>query len=138
MRGGVYLSIIPNSTDLNPSFAQFQWVGEIERRYDIWEQPGKLAVTGFLTRGRMGTFADAIALAAVTGGPADIAVRRYNSRGGVSLTLEQQLTEDLGLFARAGWANGGHGDALFVVTRQQLVDIARECARTAEGMPKPL
>ena len=30
-----------------------------------------------------------------------------------------------------------HGDALFVVTRQQLLDIARECARAAEGMPKP-
>jgi len=32
-------------------------------------RPGKIAVTGFLTRGRMGSFADAIALAAVTGGP---------------------------------------------------------------------
>lgn len=30
-----------------------------------------------------------------------------------------------------------HGDALFVVTRQQLLDIARECERAAEAMPKP-
>lgn len=30
-----------------------------------------------------------------------------------------------------------YGDALFVVTRQQLLDIARECAKAAEGMPKP-
>src|SRR6202030_1651186 len=50
---------------------------------------------------------DAIALAAVTGGPADIAaVRRYNSRGGLSLNLEQQITDELGVFARAGIANG--------------------------------
>jgi len=108
VRGGVFdLSIIPNDIELDPTFQQFQWVGEVERRYDIWGQSGKLAVTGFLTRGRMGSFEDAIQLAALTGGPADIAaVRRYNSRGGVSLNLEQQITEQLGMFARAGWANG--------------------------------
>ena len=108
LRGGVFdLSIIPNDIELDPHFGQFQWVGEIERRYELWGQPGKLAVTGFLTRGRMGSFADAIALAAVTGGPADIAaVRHYNSRAGVSFNLEQQVTADLGLFARAGITNG--------------------------------
>jgi high affinity Mn2+ porin len=108
VRGGLFdLSIVPNSEDLDPQFGQFQWVGEIERRYELWGQPGKLAITGFLTRGRMGSFDDAIALAAVTGGPADIAaVRHYNSRGGVSFNLEQQLTEDFGLFMRGGVANG--------------------------------
>jgi high affinity Mn2+ porin len=108
VRGGVFdLSTAPNSPALDTSFTQFQWVGEIERRYELWGQPGKLAVTGFLTRGRMGSFEDAIQLAALTGGPADItAVRRYQSRGGVSLNLEQQITEQLGLFARAGWADG--------------------------------
>jgi high affinity Mn2+ porin len=108
VRGGIFdLSNTPNATNLDSSFDQFQWVGEIERRYELWGRPGKIAVTGFLTRGRMGSFADAIALAAVTGGPADIAaVRRYNSRGGLSLNLEQQITEELGVFARAGIANG--------------------------------
>ena len=89
------------------SFAQFEWVGEIERRYELFGQPGKLAVTGFLNRGRMGSFQDAIDLAQITGGPADIAaVRQYQSRGGVSLNLEQQVTGELGVFARAGIANG--------------------------------
>ena len=108
VRGGLFdLSIIPNSPDLDPTFQQFQWVGEIERRYDLWGHPGKIAVTGFLSRGRMGTFADAIALAAITGGPADIAaVREYQSRGGVSMNIEQEITSDLGAFLRAGWANG--------------------------------
>jgi high affinity Mn2+ porin len=109
VRGGVFdLSNNPGSVGLDPTFTQFQWVGEIERRYQLWGQPGKLAVTGFLSRGRMGSFQDAIALAAVTGGPADIAaVRRYNSRGGISLNLEQQINDQVGVFARAGWANGG-------------------------------
>jgi hypothetical protein len=34
------------------------------------------------------------------------AVRTYQSRPGVSLNLEQQVTETVGLFARAGWADG--------------------------------
>jgi high affinity Mn2+ porin len=55
----------------------------------------------------MGTFADAIALAAVTGGPADIAaVRHFQNRGGVSMSVEQEITSDLGAFLRAGWADG--------------------------------
>jgi high affinity Mn2+ porin len=108
VRGGIFdQSTVPNSSDLDTTFQQFQWVGEIERRYEFLGQPGKIAVTGFLTRGRMGAFADAIALVQATGGPADItAVRQYRSRGGVSLNLEQQITEQLGVFARAGWADG--------------------------------
>jgi high affinity Mn2+ porin len=108
LRAGLFdLSIAPNQTALDPTFSQFQWVGEIERRYSIGDQPGKLAVTGFLTRGRMGSFEDAIQFAALTGGPANIAaVRQYQSRGGVSMNLEQQLIPNVGFFARAGLADG--------------------------------
>jgi high affinity Mn2+ porin len=108
LRGGLFdLSVGPNQSGLDPTFGQFQWIGEIERRYDLWGQPGKVAVTGFLSRGRMGRFDDAIQLAALNGGPADIAaVRRYNGRGGVSMNLEQQLVPYVGLFVRAGVADG--------------------------------
>jgi high affinity Mn2+ porin len=108
LRGGIFdLSIVPNSTELDPQFGQFQWDGEIERRYKLWQQPGKLRITGFLSRGRMGSFEDAIQLSELTGQPADIAaVRNYTSRTGVSLNLEQQVTPNLGIFARAGVADG--------------------------------
>jgi high affinity Mn2+ porin len=108
LRGGVFdLSIVPNSTELDPQFGQFQWIGEVEHRHELWGQPGKIAVTGFLSRGRMGSYADAIELAQLNGGSADIAaVRQYQSRGGVSFNLEQQIVPDVGLFARAGWADG--------------------------------
>ena len=107
-RGGVFdLSVTPNASVLDSRFGQFQWDGEIERRYAILGQPGKVAITAFLTRGGMGSFEDAILLAAMTGMPADIAaVRRYQSRGGIGMNLEQQITPDLGFFARAGWADG--------------------------------
>jgi high affinity Mn2+ porin len=109
LRGGLSdLSIAPNTTNLDPRFGQFQRDGEIEHRHELWGQPGKVAVTGFLTRGRMGRFNDAVQLAQSTGGPADItAVRRYASRSGISVNMEQQLTSDLGMFARAGVASGG-------------------------------
>ena len=82
-------------------------VGEIEERHQLWGQPGKIKITGFLSRGRAGKFLDAIDLAATTGGPADInAVRRYTSRPGVSINFEQQVTDNVGVFARAGWADG--------------------------------
>ncbi len=114
LRGGVFdLSVTPAGgvspfgSDLDPTFRQFQLVGEIEERHELWGEPGKLKITGFLSRGDAGEFADAIALAQATGMPADInAVRRYASRPGVSVNLEQQVTETVGVFARAGWADG--------------------------------
>jgi high affinity Mn2+ porin len=97
----------PDGIDLDSSFHQFQLVGEVEERHELWGQPGKLKVTGFLSRGRAGKFADAIAVAQLTGQPADInSVRVYRSRPGVSINLEQQVTEYVGVFARAGWADG--------------------------------
>src|SRR5215831_1064354 len=55
----------------------------------------------------MGRYSEATAIALQTGMPADIAaVRAMHIRGGVSLNLEQQLAEGLGLFARAGWSQG--------------------------------
>jgi high affinity Mn2+ porin len=98
----------PDGLNLDPTFTQFQMVGEIEERHELWGQPGKIKVTGFLNRGHAGLFADAIALAQATGMPADTGLVRtkYDSRPGVSLNLEQQITETLGVFARAGWADG--------------------------------
>jgi high affinity Mn2+ porin len=114
LRGGVFdLSATPAggaspaSFGLDSTFNQFQMVGELEGRYQLWGQPGKLKVTGFLSRGRAGAFQQAINLAQLTGQPADItAVRTYTSRPGVSLNLEQQVSETVGVFARAGWADG--------------------------------
>jgi len=114
LRGGVFdLSASPaggislNGGVLDSTFQQYQLVAEIEKRYELWGQPGKFKVTGFLSRGRAGRFQDAITLAQITGEPADIvAVRSYASRPGISMNLEQQISETVGIFARAGWADG--------------------------------
>ena len=108
LRVGIFdAPAVPNSTDLDPTFRQFQLDGEIERRYELWGQPGKIAVTGYLTRARMGNFDAAIALAQFTGSSADItAVRTYTSKTGIAANMEQQITPDVGVFARAGWTRG--------------------------------
>jgi high affinity Mn2+ porin len=114
LRAGVFdLSATPaggNSPEgafLDSTFSNFELVGEIEERHQLWGQPGKLKITGYLERGRMGAYQNAIDLAQLIGQPADInAVRTYTSRPGVSINLEQQVSETLGVFARAGWADG--------------------------------
>jgi high affinity Mn2+ porin len=108
VRAGLFdLSKAPNSPTLDSSFSQYQEVGEIERRYSLGNRAGKIAVTGFMTHGRMGSYSDAIALAQTTGQPANVAsVFRYQTRGGLSVNIEQALTDQLGLFVRAGEADG--------------------------------
>jgi high affinity Mn2+ porin len=108
LRAGVFdLSKVPNSSELDPTFRQFQTILELERRYELWGQAGKLAVTGFLTRGRMGRFDDAVQSANMLAASADIAaVRRYRSRSGVSVNMEQQIVPEVGMFVRAGVASG--------------------------------
>jgi high affinity Mn2+ porin len=116
LRGGIFDmsatpagAMSPLGAVLDPNFSQFELIGEIENRYALWGQPGKIKVTGFLIRGKMGNYQDALALSQATGLDASdalAAVRAYQSRPGVSLNLEQQVTETVGLFARAGWADG--------------------------------
>ena len=57
----------------------------------------------------MGSFQHAIEFSQATGldvSDALAAVRSYTSRYGVSVNLEQQVTDTVGVFARAGWADG--------------------------------
>src|SRR6202044_1372954 len=108
LRVGVFdLSNIPNSPHLEPGFHEFQIDPEIEKRYELFGQTGRVLLTGFDSRPRMGLLDQAIALAEATGTtPNPASVRRFRSRLGVSIDLEQPLSADLGVFARAGKAAG--------------------------------
>jgi high affinity Mn2+ porin len=107
LRAGLFdLSDVPNSAHLEPGFHEFQSILEVERRHQIAQLPGRVVLTLFDSRGRMGLLDDAVRLAE-SSGVADIAaVRRYRNRAGIDLNVEQQLTDDLGLFARLGRAGG--------------------------------
>ena len=119
LRGGVFdLSVTPaGGSDsplaygVDPTFKQLEYVGEIEERHELYGQPGKVKVTGFVAVGKAALFKDvnAMALAGYNDGIADTIYGRdhYNARPGVSLNVEQGVTKDIGVFMRAGWADGG-------------------------------
>ncbi len=117
LRGGLFdMSATPTGGGNNaagygndPTFRNFEVVSEIERRHTLWGQPGDVKLTGFVARGDAGSYKDAINLLQTTGMDANAAmaaVRHYQSRPGVSLNLEQQVSDTVGVFARAGWADG--------------------------------
>ena len=130
------MSAEPNSIPLSlPLFHQDQFDAELEERHTLWGQPGKLKFLYWLTRANMGTYEDALALADATGTtPSTAAVRSYRSKYGVVLNLEQQLTPDLGMFARAGWTQGGVEEYDFTDI-DQTVSIGLSLTGTKWGRP---
>lgn len=105
--GAFLLSNVPNSEAIDTRFGQYQLIGELEEGHSFFGHTGKLKLTGFVTHGRQGRFAHAVALAAADGAPADVSrVRHVADRAGVGLGLEQELCPGIGLFARAGVADG--------------------------------
>lgn len=127
LRAGAFdLSDVPNSKRLDSRFSQFQLISEIERRFTLAGQSGALRVTGYLSRARIGHFTDAIRLAATGQAPDTAAVRVYSSRGGVSATVEQAISPDLGIFARVGLADGDSETYEFTdVDRTAVVGLSR-------------
>ncbi|MGD0430988.1 MAG: carbohydrate porin [Acetobacteraceae bacterium] len=123
VRVGLFdLSTTPNDKYLDDRFIQqAQFIAELEERHTLWDQSGKLKFLYWLTRGELGTYSDALALAAATGQTSSTgAVRRYRSKYGIGLNLEQQLTSDLGVFARAGWTEGGVEEDAFTDIDQTI------------------
>jgi high affinity Mn2+ porin len=116
------LSKTPNTTELETDFSQFEIVGEAEIRPMLWGHTGKVRLLGFLNRARMGSYRDAVALAATTGTTPDTAlVRHYRSRAGIALNIEQPLTDELGAFARLSYDDGSKETYEFTEINRSLV-----------------
>jgi len=122
LRGGAFeMSKLPNSTELETAFGQFELVSELERRISLFGHDGKIKLLGWVNRGRMGAYTDALALARATGTTPDVAlVRHYRSRPGGSLNVEQGLTDDLGFFFRASAEDGSKESYEFTDINQSL------------------
>jgi len=112
LRGGVFdLSNIPNAVNLDPHFRQFETVMEIEERHQLFDHPGVLKFLVYNNRGRFANYNDAVRLAQATGATPDVGqVRRYSSRPGAAINLQQEILSDLGSFLRAS-LNDGHKEA---------------------------
>ena len=110
VRFGVFdLSTIPNSIHLDPGMHEFQLDAEVEKRYTLFGQTGRVLITGFESRGRMALLDQTIALAQTAGIDINTALidsRQYRSRLGIVFGLEQPITDAVGVFGRVSKAAG--------------------------------
>ena len=80
---------------------------EVERGWHLAGRPGRLRLMAFRNRAEMGSFDDALALAAATGGTPDLSqVRRDQTKVGYGVNIEQSLGAAGGVFLRASRHDG--------------------------------
>jgi high affinity Mn2+ porin len=77
---------------------------ELECRWNLDGPEGKLRFLTYFNHAHMGDYREALELMPVN--PNITATEAYRWKYGFGLNLEQQLTPDLGLFARLGWDDG--------------------------------
>lgn len=111
-RAGVFqLSAEPNGKIIRPRFNQYMLVAELEQRYQWDGHGGKVKLLGFANHASMARYADAVRQAEAGAGnvsnvPDVAGVRRRAWRTGLAVNVEQELTADVGLFARASVNDG--------------------------------
>ncbi len=77
---------------------------EFEQRLVLNNRPGAVRVMAYLNRAHMGDYREALAEMPVN--PDITQTRAYRTKWGLGANLEQDLTQDLGMWARLGWNNG--------------------------------
>lgn len=108
LRGGVFeLSPQPNEKITRIDFNEYELVLEGEERHHWLGHPGKVKLLAYVNRADMANYSDALALAQQTNTVPDVSqVRHFSSRPGVVLNVEQELSANVGAFARASAADG--------------------------------
>ena len=106
LRGGYFLidaESNSNSFDMRV-FRRGQYVAELETRYQLFSQPGKLRAIAWLTSANSGSYRDTLNNPALN---LDIAQTRTGRiKYGYVINLEQAVTDDIGLFSRWSWNDG--------------------------------
>jgi high affinity Mn2+ porin len=109
VRAGLFeVPAAPNSDVLN--FRTGGTVVEFEERHAIFDQPGKLRLGAFGNQGNTGNYREALAIEAADP-TLDInavmtSIQHTNPKYGFYANLEQQIANNVGLFARASWNDG--------------------------------
>jgi high affinity Mn2+ porin len=108
LRSGFFaMSSVPNAKITRVNFGQNEFILEGEIRHQWLGHPGKIKLLTYVNRAHMANYDEAVALAQQTHTVPDVAqVRHFSSRPGIVLNVEQQLTADIGAFARASAVNG--------------------------------
>jgi high affinity Mn2+ porin len=106
LRGGYFLMDAEsnaNNFDVH-LFSRGQYVVELEQRYSLFSQPGKLRTIAWLNSVFAGSYREALD---EPGLALDITqTRRGRLKYGYVVNLEQSVTDEIGLFGRWSWNDG--------------------------------
>jgi high affinity Mn2+ porin len=106
LRGGYFLMDAEsnsNNFDMNIP-RRGEYVVELETRYSLFGQPGKLRTLGFVNSDFSGSYRETLNNPALN---LDISqTRRGRIKYGYALNVEQAITDDIGLFGRWSWNDG--------------------------------
>ncbi len=116
------MPIVANGPDLNTDLSQEYAINaEVTRAFKLHKKDGHLRLLGYYNNGDMGNYSLAIANALPGNVPNVISTRKYfRDKYGFGLNFDQQLTETLGIFARAGWSDGQNETWCFTEADQSV------------------
>ncbi|HXC25393.1 MAG TPA: carbohydrate porin [Gemmatimonadaceae bacterium] len=106
-RAGYFLLPIVSSNNVFDTHIpdRGEYAVELEERYTLASQPGKLRVFGWVNHGTMGSYAAALALPETIPNDPDITrTRQVRTNPGIVINAEQAITDDLGLFSRVSYS----------------------------------
>jgi high affinity Mn2+ porin len=109
IRAGYFLvPAVSNVDSFDTHIAEHgEYIGELELRYSLFSQPGKLRLMGWANIANAGSYRDALAMPVTTPNYPDITqTRQVRTNYGFVVNLEQAITSDLGVFSRASWSPG--------------------------------
>jgi high affinity Mn2+ porin len=109
IRGGYFLvPIVSNNNSYDTQILKHgEYIGEFELRYSLFSQPGKLRLMGWMNIANMGSYAEALAMPVTTPNyPSITQTRQVRTNYGFVANVEQAITSELGIFARASWSPG--------------------------------
>lgn len=109
IRGGYFL--VPTVSNTNTFDTEIpehgEYIGELELRYALFSEPGKLRLMGWANIANMGSYAEALAMPVTTPNYPDITqTRQVRTNYGFVVNMEQAITRELGVFSRASWSPG--------------------------------
>jgi high affinity Mn2+ porin len=105
-RAGYFLvPVVSNTNSYNTHILERgEYIGELELRYSLFSQPGKLRLMGWANIANMVGYAEALAMPVTT--PNYPQTRQVRANYGFFANIEQALTNELGISSRASWSPG--------------------------------
>jgi high affinity Mn2+ porin len=100
---------VANGAEIDPHILRANGqILEVEEHYTLGQHGGVLRQWAYLNHAHMGNYSQAVAEMPVD--PDITLTRAYRFKYGFGGNLEQELTQDLGLFVKVGW-NDGHSES---------------------------